>query len=324
MREKDMTSKVNAVFSGVRGFILLGLFVIVDFSRAMAGSIPMPIEVNLDMARYVAIGRITQIKEPNVPNADGIRWGQATVEVNEVLKGPQAKTINFRVATEVSKNYGGSSPPRTHRAGDSGIWLIDATGTVSHSFGLLPEARKMYIKQILKTLEERRWSEPVNGLRAWAAVVYPDYSENLDNPSDNPVIIFAVKNVSDADIFVPAESQTDFITATVVSQDGKIYDCVLGNVMWRNSETIFCRKLPAGGTVYLHPGYTCINLARQDSYPEKRDGLLPGKYSVVICCKNEKEGEIADVHGGTKQVLAWKGVLKTPPVELVLKPEKKH
>ena len=326
MASKKTVQKVITEFCVVRMLILLGLLVIIDFPQAMAGAVPMPLEVNLDMAQYVVIGRITQIEEPNVPKANGISWGQATVEINEVLKGTQAKTINFRVATGRSKNYGGSSSPRRgssplriRRVGDSGIWLIGATGTVSHSFGLLPEAHKSDIKQILKTLAERKWSKPVNGLRAWAGVVYPDYSRNLDNPSRNTVIIFAVKNVSDVNIFVPSELETGFITANIVSQDGKTEDYFLSNVVRRNSETVFCRKLSPGKTVYLHPEYTCINLAKkQGQLPEKSEGLLPGKYSVVICCKNEKEGEIADGPARRVQVSAWKGVLKAPPVELVL------
>ena len=313
MASKKTVHKRIAVFNLRRAIFLLGLVVIIDFPQAMAGAVPMPLEANLDMARNIVLGRITQIEDPNVPNTNGISWGQATVEINEVLKGDQAKTISFRVATEVSRDYGGSSPPRIRRVGDSGIWLIDTTGTVSHSFGLLPEARKSDIKQILKTLAERKWSEPVAGLQAWAAVVYPDYSPNLDNPSRNPVIIYAVKNVSDANIFVPVAHQTGFITANVVGQDGKTIDYILGNVEPRNSETVFCHKLSPGKTVYLHPAYTCINLA-------KRQELLPGKYSVVICCENEKKGEIADGPARRVQVSAWKGVLKAPPVELVINP----
>ena len=49
-----------------------------------------------------------------------------------------------------------------HRVGESGLWLLESDGRVSH---MISKERKADIQEMLRTLEERKWSEPVNGHR---------------------------------------------------------------------------------------------------------------------------------------------------------------
>lgn len=125
-----------AIYHGMRRAILLGLFIIVNLSRATAGPLPMPLEVDLDMARHIVTGRLTQINDSNVQN--GICWGRATVEVKEILKGAPAKTIDFLVVSYIEPNYGGPSILHVNKVGDSGIWLIGRERIID----LLPEEHK--------------------------------------------------------------------------------------------------------------------------------------------------------------------------------------
>ena len=271
--------------------------------QAYAGPVPMPLEVHLDMAKDVAVGEITEIMESSFQPGNAAHWGYATVAVKETLKGVPAKIAKFLVVVKVDPGYGGSAILHPHEVGDSGIWLIRSDGVNDDSHGLLPENRKTEVQQILTALAERRWSDPVNGLQAWAAVVHPDYHPN-------PVIVFAVRNTSKADIFLPHESTPGFVTLTATSQDGKATRVTLRS--GRQPERVFCNKLSSGEIRYLHPNYSFIDL----SWPERR--LPPGKYSIVVACKNTQEGEAAEAPGQTVQVAAWKGQLEAPPIEIVL------
>jgi hypothetical protein len=287
--------------------VFWGFVTLVIYEGVGAGAVPPPIEEDIDLAKHIVIGQITAIEETDTKPGAGERWGRATVKVKEVLKGNPDQTINFRVVSGL--NYsGGASIPQIRRVGDSGIWLIGIYGTILWDFGLLPEDRKTDVLGILKMLEERIWSEPVNGLAAWAAVVHLDYYKK-------PVIIFAVKNVSDADIFVPTAIQAGFVKAIVTSQNGKISECNLVSAPYE-TKSVFCQKLSAGEITYLHPNASFIDL-------KSRQNLQPGKYTVVVLCKNEKEGEIADGPVSRVKVAAWKGELKAPPVQLVLDPDEK-
>jgi hypothetical protein len=273
----------------------------------------MPLEVHLDIAKQVVLGQITKIEEIDQRLfGDGVRAGRATIAVTETLKGLPAQSVELIVATSVDRNYGGSSPQRVHKVGDRGIWLIAASGIVSHSFGLLPEKCKADVQRIVMNLEKRKWSEPVNGLCAWAAAVYPNYQpENPNAMRKTPVIIFALKNLSETDIFVPTENSAGMITAVVTDHAGKVARYVLGSATWKN-ERVFCRKLAAGDIVYLHPDYSFIDLPRSER-------LADDKYKVVLECSNEKEGESAMSIGERRvPVTSWKGKVSAPPVELDL------
>jgi len=290
--------------------LLLGGLLLIIAHNAVAGPLPMPLEAQLDIVKKVFIGKITQVEKSDFQRGNGIQWGRAKVEVEETLKGVPTESAEFYVAIGFDDpNYSNkaASPPKIYGVGMSGIWLIGADDVVSHSFGLLTEDRKSDVKRILKNLAERKWSEPVNGLRAWAVVVQPDYH-------DKPVIIFAVQNVSDSNIFIPSALESGFIKATAINDKGEKYSYVLV-VSETESITVFCSKLSAGQIVYLHPLYSFIDLVW-------RQKLSPGKYSVIIECSNTREGRTKNTSTLREQISAWKGKLQAEPVELIVKSEK--
>ena len=198
-----------------------------------------------------------------------------------------------------------ASPPRIYRTGSSGIWVIDTSNTVSHAYGLLSEDKKVDVQRILKDLSERKWSKSLNGLRIWASVVpYEHYK--------NPVIIFAVQNVSDSNMYIPTEFQNGFLNAIAINDKGEKFSYNLSTKK-ENVETVFCRSIPVKQITYLHPDYSYIDLVKHNNLP-------PGKYSVTIECSNTRDGIIVgETRLSRVQVPVWKGKLQAEPVELVIK-----
>ena len=296
----------NPLGAGIRGIILAIFVALTGTYRAYAGAVPMPLEARLDMAKDVVVGELIKIEETDAqPVGGGVHWGRATIAVKETLKGISTKTVQCLVVSRVDPIYRGAAQGwRTFRVGDSGIWLIGLYESYGlNSEELISENLKADIQRILKMLADRKWSEPVNGLQAWSVVVHPDYHPN-------PVIIFAVRNTSKSDIFFPHETTPSFVTVAANIQDGKATNMILYRGEQR--ERVFCNKLSAGETRYVHPGSSFIDL----SWPEQR--LPAGKYFVVVGCKNTQEGEAAGAPGQTVPVTAWKGRLEALPVELVL------
>jgi hypothetical protein len=283
--------------------LLIGFFALMIGKTAMAGPIPMPLEAQLDLSERVVIGKLTQI-DNSIPQKDSqIRWGKATVAVQEVLKGEKTGEITFLATTGVGPDYGGSWAVPVYKVGVSGIWLIMPDGTVNER---LDEKQKVDVVRKLKFLETRTWSMEVSGLKAWAGVVQPEYS-------NNPVIIFAVQNVSKEDIYYPVAHARGVITATAESTDKTILNYVA--YPGRPDKKVSCRKLAPGEIVYLHPHYSCIDLAWQGKFP-------PGEYLVTVTYRNDLDGEKTVSPAENSPVQIWKGELKAPPVKLTL-PEKK-
>jgi len=271
-----------------------------------AGPIPPPVEVDLDLACNVVVGRLVDLGDPGDGRGDGVRYGQATVAVTETLKGPPRESVDFRTIAFVPANWGGAAPLRAHKVGDAGIWIIRDGGGVLFDTGLVPESRKDKVCEMLVMLAGRKWSSPVNGLQAWAGVVLPEHARN-------PEIIFAVKNVTDHDLFVPIVHSADFVVATVAGVDGRTTEYSFG-IVGRASESVFCQRLAAGRTAYLHPYVSAIDLVGRHNLP-------PGDYSVVIRCQNAKRGRIsAGPPGRSKEVDAWTGSLKAPAVQFSCRP----
>ena len=276
--------------------------------KVIAGAAPMPVEAEVDLAKYVVLEDITQIKELDTDKDKAVHWGIATVNVVEALKGTPTKTLDFRVPMSVSPKYQGAAVIHTYKVGDFGYWLIDAGDIVEGAYGLLKEDAKPDVREILKTLKARTWSAPVEGLKAWAAAVEPNYHTI-------PAIIFAINNTSREDLYVPTELNKGCIVAEVMNERGEktSYPLLRGE----QSKVVFCRKLNPGDTMYMHPAYTCIDL-----YNYTR--LSPGRYTVVITYKNDRqEGETKS--GKPTEMMpvkAWKGEVSAPPVDIIIKEDK--
>ena len=275
---------------------------------------PMPLEVHIDLAQYIVVGEITQLQDTTVRHGDGVQWGQATVTVRDTLKGNATNAFSFIVATRHFSEDGAGwcSPPHVYKIGDSGIWVVQPDNFITHgSFGLLSETRTNEVRRILARLAHRTWSDAVGGLLAWAGTVHSEYR-------GHPVIIFAIRNCSDADILYPVEMSPGAVTATAVSKEDEAFKYTPMDKSYR--ERAFCRRISPGQTVYLHPDYSYIDLALRLKLP-------PAVYKVVVTYENSSEGETsrriarsADGHRGASHVPvpSWKGKLEAPPVDLVL------
>ena len=102
----------------------MGMVGALCWAAALAGPLPTPLIVALDLADHVVVGKLVGIEElvdPDGGSGNGVRWGRATVEVRETLKGEKVEKVAFKVATWVTPDYGGSSPPRVYKVGNEGI-----------------------------------------------------------------------------------------------------------------------------------------------------------------------------------------------------------
>lgn len=289
---------------------MLGLFVLAGANPIVAGPAPV-LEVDLEAAEHVFVGQIVSIEdvqENNAQPAGHVHQGRATITVKEVLKGKQAKSVEVFVATRIEPYSfpGPAAIAHICRVGDVGIWLIDRKNLPQPQ--MLPEGQKTGVVRILDALNTKKWSKPVNGLRAWAVVVNQDLGG----------IIVAVNNASKGDVCVPLLSSGKvataadevFCTVKATGQDGKTIEFGLDGGCSRD-KVMMCQKLSPGETTYLHLDYRFRLGWRQT--------LTPGKYSVTITVKNEREdGKL--LSSPSEQIKPWKGELKMFPVEFVLTP----
>ena len=282
--------------------IMVSAGLVCSRSAAISG-VGLPLEVRLDLAKSVVVGKVTRIVKDDAVKSSGLEWGTAIIEVSKVLKGATAKSIEMKCVTSVAPNYGGSGAVYTTRTGESGIWVINADGyqdMVSPPSVLLKE-RKSDVIRILKQLTRRKWSEPVDGLRAWATVVPP-------GKYGNPAVIFAVQNVSRTDIFVPGEETEGFISADAKSKTTEYY---LQLDAKPTGSGVFCKKVSPKEIIYLHPGYSAIDLRWKQSLPV-------GKYLVDITCENDQTVGYVWQSSRQQNVKAWTGKLTAPTVKLIV------
>jgi len=263
---------------------------------------PLPLEASLDLARFVVVGTITRAKDEKAQPGDGIKWQHITITTQSCLKGTLDYPLDCRYICWPS---GGG---RELQVGDAGIWVVGPDGLLPWSCAPLAEARQPEVESILKMLNARTWSAPVNGLVAWAGVVHADAVAN-------PVIIFAVKNVTTTDLYVPAPISAGFVSATAVGTDGQPRQPSLSQapspaLFPARPGIPFCLKVAPGAIIYLHPDYSDIDLTKL---------LPPGHYTVTITCRNDQERAVPTGQPGQPPLSAWKGTLSAPAVELTLK-----
>jgi hypothetical protein len=175
-------------------------------------------------------------------------------------------------------------------------------GFVSHPHGFLDMGQAERVKEVLTDLDSRQWGEQVNGLRAWAGVVESHFLTKGD-----PVIILAIRNVSDKPIFCPSVRTCKPASPKTQPSETVARVTALLIPTIRADGKVFCQPIAPGQTMYLHPDDTCsfINLARS---------LPAGTYSVTVELSNTSNG----FHEDNKSVEVWKGRLTAPPVTLLL------
>jgi hypothetical protein len=173
---------------------------------------------------------------------------------------------------------------------------------------LLDRKRLEEVKGALDLLEKRQWSDEVGGLRAWAASVQPDYF-------GRPVVIFCVKNCTGKDIWYPNENDVGVVRASATDEKGQRRDCPLyGDRKPDKDEKPFARAIKPGEIVYLHPGYSWLDVGAD---------LAPGKHEIVVSLENRRAvGRRSFEPREEAEVILWAGRLSAKPVSLVV-PEKK-
>ncbi len=292
-------------------------------SALLAADLPGSYIEQLDSASRVLVGRITAI-QPVTDQAILARFdsisqvGRATFDITQTLLGDDY-TTEFIVRLPDKPGSLRQNIIRTHRVGESGIWIIGHDGFVIEPNGRIDEQNRDEVLRSIHALQTRKWSEPVNGLRAWAIVVNPADEFGYFTSAElapNPVMLFAVQNISTNDLYLPTANEPGFIRATATAENGHIFAANLNtNASWANG--LFTRKLAPQDILY----FQAVFRMAPDSWFDLAAALKlpPGKYSVVISCLNSISTGRAGVM--SQEVAAWTGELKAPPVELEILPD---
>jgi hypothetical protein len=269
----------------------------------------------LDQAHTILVGKITRIQ---VDTTEGtVEYGQASIAVQQTLKGAEARTMECRLATAVVMPAAAATTrpdeiasamflllrtqchtPQTYDVGNEGIWLFPG------AYGqpeMLPLERLAEIKARLDALKARTWSRPVFGLRVWGGTCQCDDGRER--------IIFAVQNVlEDEPLLCPRGSDTGVLTVITTAADGRIYRSdAAGDAKPR--KTVATCRLDHGRTEYLEPTW---------GFCREREGdLEPGEYSMVITIANDRPGS-----GRTENTTpkTWQGSVSCPPFRYTIRP----
>src|SRR3989339_520597 len=106
-------------------------------ANAYSGPLPPPMEVELDLAKNVVVGRIADFDKEFDPKG-GLQTATATIEVSRTLKGPEDSTVSAAAVVGIgAAGWGGSWAPNIRKKGDSGVWIL---GNASGTFGLVSES----------------------------------------------------------------------------------------------------------------------------------------------------------------------------------------
>ena len=306
-------------------------FLLLASLPAAAADLPGSYLEQLDSASRVFVGRITAIQPVTDPAALGRHaqengWGRATIDLTEALLGDDYDTEFIVRMPETNADTGQMLMLQqqvvlaTYHVGESGIWIIDRDGFVSEPGGLLDGQNRAQVLRSLHALQTRKWSEPANGLRAWsvvASLVGDDEHFVGSEMMPNPVMLFAVQNVTTNDLYVPTADNPGFVRATVTAEDGRIISADLNTNGPRANGGVFTRKLAPHGIVYLQVVFRMSSTSWFDV--AKALHLPPGKFSVVLSCANTDTNSRPTYGQDTGP--AWTGELKAPPVQLEILPD---
>lgn len=272
--------KVKLNRSALSLVVSLTLFLCVE---GRGGPLPPPMEVGLDLAEHVVVGKITSIEGSALAPAGGLQNGIATITVTKTLKGPAKDQIETKVVVGVGSSYSGSWAPKTRRIGDSGVWIL---GNPSGAYGLVDQSKLKDVEQALDFLAKRKWTEQKDGLEAWAGIFYPQYETD-----PHPWLSLAIRNVSDHDIYCPQNA----VTGTAVAESGEVFSLN----PYQDGYLIFCQKLAPGKTMYIANG----------SFSRYFPAATQGVYKVILKYENLRDGEADDKPGKRVPVKAWTGGL---------------
>jgi hypothetical protein len=190
------------------------------------------------------------------------------------------------------------SPPRVFKVGDEGIWLIMENNEASHGYGLLKRSRLEEIKKNLKMLDERKWSEEVNGIKVWTGAV-------------NNGVIFAVKNVSEKTIYLPRSNYSGLVIITIHDKNEKQTILKGKGSQGELKDNPVCNPLGPNKTSYMH-----WDNENYGYYVIPKD-FLSGEYKVHATLSN---GSPLGTLSETRSL--WTGKITSPDVVITIKEKK--
>lgn len=180
---------------------------------AHAGPGPMPMETELDRAKAVFVGKLTELAKDHQEGR--ILWGRAAFEVKEWLKGDRPEHMTALAVMDGGNDERIPNEIDSYRTGQEGIWMVNAAGEVGGGngyFALVDAKQLQKVKDALAEQSRRKWSEPVNGLQL-SAVRGNYYGTG---------IFVTVRNVSTNPMYLPRAAQA-LVTAVARDQAGKEY-----------------------------------------------------------------------------------------------------
>lgn len=286
--------------------VAVGALVMLFSIEANAGLVPMPLEAELDLAKMVVVGKITDITKVTEGAGHGETFGRATVAVSEPLKGTTAKEVTMLVVMhrDSSGPVGAASPARIFVKGEEGIFVITSDGRPSHAYGFLRKKQLDEVKAALTELDKRTWSDEVGGVKAWAGAVTEGAGDGRSQR-----ILFCVRNVSKSTIWLPRSMYKEVVTAVARDSAGKEFRLSGFGQSLEAKTPVTCRPLETQQTRYMHPD------SEDHAYIVVPNDLPPGKYTVTVSLGNDRDGE-AIGNREPKKIDAWKGRLVAPSFTL--------
>ncbi|HUT34086.1 MAG TPA: hypothetical protein VNE39_11430 [Planctomycetota bacterium] len=279
-------------------------------AAALAGFWALPLGAEIDRADAVVLGKLVRATPSRTDHDGQMITSRGTISVRETLKGEAAKEVTITLVTALAWEAARQmqSPPRIYRVGDEGIWVI-VEGRPSHGYGVLPENRAQEVRDTVARLARREWSQPVSGLRCWAALV-KETEVALARPPHLPRLIFAVQNVSKDTLYLPLAIYSNVLAAYAQDKEGNRHEIKGAGAQHEGKAPLHCLPLGAGGTRYMHPdgenyGYFVIPST-----------LPPGEYQIFVSFGNALDGRMYN----DEPAQAWKGRLTAPPLRLTIPP----
>jgi hypothetical protein len=124
---------------------------------APAGFWALPLEAEIDRAEAIVLGKLVRIEPTRREHEGRMTYARGVIAVREMLKGTPSREVSLIVVSALDHDLGGQmqSPPRVHRVGQDGIWII-VGGRPSHGYGLLPQSRLDEVRTILSDSKSAR------------------------------------------------------------------------------------------------------------------------------------------------------------------------
>jgi hypothetical protein len=197
--------------------------------------------------------------------------------------------------------------PRVDHEGDGGIWGIRGSEAFE-KYGSGDKADIDKVKRMLRLLERRTWSAPVQGVAVWGFLPADPFGR------DSRAIIFAARNVTTDTIYIPDAEYKGVVDVVLKDSKGKEYRTDR-RYSRKPEKTIFCGALESHAVVYMHPAKSLYSLPAD---------LPDGEYTLTVVLANDRDLGVIRKSGRMKSgewdaVKPWQGKVTTPPIKFTVK-----